>query len=198
MMQSLIFRSAILALCTGALLAQELQPAGISPEQAAAMARAQPGPAHAALAKLAGEWTTLTKFSPAPGAPEMESTGAATLTMTLDGRFLREDWTGEMMGAPTTSSKTIGFNNGSQKYEAVWTYTMSTGMLIGIGQSSDEGKTIAFQGTFDEGPQGGGVSTLYLTLKIASADEFSWELSDAAPGAERRGPVMVTEYKRKQ
>jgi hypothetical protein len=196
-MRTILIRTALLALCNAALLAQP-QPEGISPEQAAAMARAQPGTPHAALAKLAGEWTTTTKFSPAPGAPEMESTGAATLTMTLDGRFLRDEWKGEMMGAPITSSKTIGFNNGSQKYETVWTYTMSTGMLVGIGRSSDDGKTIEFQGTFDEGPQGGGVSTLHLTLKIASNDEFSWHLSDAAPGAERRGPVMVTTYKRKK
>lgn len=170
-------------------------PGEVSPEQAA-MQAAAPSVAHAALAKLAGEWNTLTKFQPAPDAPAMESTGRSSIAMTLDGRFMHDLWKGEMMGAPVTSTKAIGFNNGTGKYEAVWTYTMSTGMLFGLGTSDDGGKTVQFQGTFDEGPQGGGVRTMYMTLRIASDNEFAWEIRDTAPGMESRGPVMTTTYTR--
>lgn len=172
-------------------------PGEVTPEQAA-MDNAAPGAAHAALAQLVGEWTTLTRFQPAPDAPSIESTGNATLTMTLDGRFMHDIWKGDMMGVPVTSTKTIGFNNATGKYETMWSYTMSTGMLFGVGTSADSGKTVQFQGSFDEGPQAGGPSSMFMTLKVVSDDEFSWEISNTAPGMEQRGPVMVTGYTRKK
>lgn len=167
-----------------------------APEQAA-MQAAQPSAPHAALAKLVGEWTTRTEFRPEPGAPAMESTGTSTISMHHGGRFMCDDSKGEMMGAPVTSHKTIGFNNGTGKYEAVWTYAMSTGMLFGLGTSDDGGKTVRLQGTFDNGPQGGGVRSMYMTLTIVSDNQFTWEIRDTAPGEESRGPVMLTTYTRK-
>ena len=58
----------------------EQKPAGappgeMSPEMQAAMQAAQPGPAHAKLAKLAGEWTSKSKLA-APGEPSEESEGS--------------------------------------------------------------------------------------------------------------------------
>jgi hypothetical protein len=102
-----------------------------------------------------------------------------------------------MMGTPVTSTKIIGFNNGSKKYETTWTYTMSTGMLVGIGESADGGKTVEFTGTFDEGPPpgGGGIQRMRMTLRIVSDDEFTWEIRDGSGAA---GPVMVTRYRRKK
>jgi hypothetical protein len=115
--------------------------------------------------------------------------------MALDGRFLHDHWTGSMMGVPAAGSKLIGFNNATGKYETTWAYTMSTGLLVGVGESTDGGGTIVFRGTFDEGPAGGGVRTMTMTFSRASPDEFTWEMKDGGANADQ-GPVMTTTYTR--
>jgi len=57
----------------------------------AQMQSAMPGPAHKQLAKRAGEYTTVTKFTAQPGATPVDSTGTAKISMILDGRFLLEE-----------------------------------------------------------------------------------------------------------
>ena len=57
-----------------------------------------PGEPHKVFASLAGSWTTQVKEWMEPGKPPMESTGTAELKMLLDGRFLYQEFTGQMMG----------------------------------------------------------------------------------------------------
>src|SRR5947207_14160766 len=70
------------------------------PDRSREMENATPAAAHARLVKLAGEYTTTTKFYMQPGAAPQETTGEARLWVTLDGRFLSEDNTGAFMGQP--------------------------------------------------------------------------------------------------
>ena len=63
---------------------------------------ATPGEPHKLFATLAGSWTTTTKEWIAPGKPPMESTGTAESNMLLDGRFLHQEFHGQMMGQPFT------------------------------------------------------------------------------------------------
>ncbi len=55
------------------------------------MQSATPGPAHKQLAKRAGEYTTVTRFTAQPSATPVDSTGTAKISMILDGRFLLEE-----------------------------------------------------------------------------------------------------------
>jgi hypothetical protein len=57
-----------------------------------------PGEPHKQFASLAGSWTTKTKEWMEPGKPPMESSGVAEMKMLLDGRFLQQELTGDMMG----------------------------------------------------------------------------------------------------
>ena len=50
-----------------------------------------PGIEHAFLATRAGDYTTTTRFRSSPDAEPDESTGTATITAILDGRFISED-----------------------------------------------------------------------------------------------------------
>ena len=61
---------------------------------------ATPGEPHKQLASLAGSWTTKTKEWMEPGKPPMESTGSVEMKTLLDGRFLQQEFTGNMMGQP--------------------------------------------------------------------------------------------------
>lgn len=59
---------------------------------------ATPGPEHALLTRLAGTWDATMKSWMDPAQPPMVSTGSSEQQMVLGGRFLRQEYTGEMMG----------------------------------------------------------------------------------------------------
>lgn len=158
------------------------------------MQNAMPGAAHSALAKLAGEYTTATKFFMQPGAPPQESTGEAKLRMTLDGRFLAEDASGPLMGQPTKSFKMLGYNNASKRYEGIWVYTLSTSIMTLNGTSSDGGKTINFAGSFDAEQSG---IKLDIVVRHTDDDHFVVELTSKTPDG-KPGPRLVTTYSRKK
>src|SRR6266852_9004741 len=61
---------------------------------------ATPGEPHKLFASLAGSWETKTKEWMEPGKPPTESTGSAEMKMLLDGRFLYQEFNGNMMGQP--------------------------------------------------------------------------------------------------
>lgn len=70
-----------------------------------------PGAAHKALAPLAGEWTVEVKSWMTPGAPPMVTKGTAKATWIMDGRFLQEEFHGEMMGKPFHGMSLMGYDN---------------------------------------------------------------------------------------
>lgn len=111
---------------------------------------AMPGPAHKHLAKRAGEYTTVTKFSVQPGAPATESTGTAKLTVIVDGRFLLEEDAGLFMGQQTNGTRVWGYDNSTKQYESAWMYTGSTGIMRLTGSSTDGGKTVNFIAVFND------------------------------------------------
>jgi hypothetical protein len=154
-----------------------------------------PGPAHQELARLAGDYQTLTRFRIAPGAPPVESSGTAKLVMILDGRFLREENAGTTMGQPYFGMRLVGYNNGSKKYEGIWTYTMSTSMMSLSGASPDGGKTIDFVATFDN--PAGVRESLQIVQRRLDDDRFVVELVGNNPDG-TPGPRLETTYTRKR
>ncbi len=170
-------------------------PAAGGPDEALMMAAMTPGPPHQKLAKLVGDWTIKTKMT-IPGGPAEESEGTAKLAMAFDGRFLHEDDAGTMMGMPFKGGKLLGYNNGSKKYEAVWVYTLGTGMLTMNGASEDGGKTIKFTATFDN--EIGVKETMNVTYKFADDDHFTVVLDGGKMPDGSPGPVMNAEYTRKK
>ena len=166
-----------------------------SDEQTKNDMHSMPGPEHANLTRLAGEYTTVTKFFMAPGAPPQESTGEAKLWMTLDGRFLSEDDSGMFFGQQMKSFRMVGYNNASKRYEAIWTYTMSTAIMTLNGTSKDGGKTITLAGSFDD--QGGVKQKLDVVMRQMDSDHLVVELSGTTPDG-KTGPLLQTTYTRKK
>ncbi|MBI1854232.1 MAG: DUF1579 domain-containing protein [Planctomycetes bacterium] len=153
-----------------------------------------PGPPHKALAKLAGEYTTATKFTMS-GAPAEETKGTATLKMILGGRFLSEENATTFMGEPTQGMHLLGYNNAGSRYEAAWLYTGSTAILNLTGTSKDDGKTISLEGSFDDGA--GGKTTLRIVLRTVDADHFVETLKSVESDG-NEGPTLETTYTRKK
>jgi hypothetical protein len=166
---------------------------GVSP--ACAQENDEPGAIHKRLAKLAGEYTTVTRFRPQPDADAQESKGKARITSVLGGRFLSEENSGTMLGQPFTGMRLIGYNNGTGKYEATWTYTGSTAQMRLVGTSKDDGKTIQWTATVDTGK--GGKMTLYVVTKHMDDDHFSYELYTKMEHG-KKGASFETTYTRKK
>jgi hypothetical protein len=159
------------------------------------MQSAEPGPIHKQLAKRAGEYTTVTRFLPAPGAPAVESKGSAKLTAIIDGRFLLEEANGIFMGQPTKGTRIWGFDNATKQYESAWMYSGSTGIMRLTGSSNDGGKTINFVASFND--ENGAKQTFDAALRLVDDDQFVVGLY--ARGADgSRGPTFDTTYTRKK
>lgn len=118
---------------------------------------ATPGEPHKQFAALAGSWTTQTKEWMEPGKPPTESSGTAELKMLLDGRFLYQEFNGQMMGQPFNGIGIDGYDNLRKKYVTVWMDSMGTGFFMMEGTASLDGKTITLKGSHPE-PGGGHMS----------------------------------------
>jgi hypothetical protein len=181
--------TAYLGLPGGPLRAKEKQP------KAAAHPSAEPGHIHKQLAKLAGRYTTLTKFWAQPGADPMESKGTARFTAILGGRFLQEKGAGTMLGQAYHSLKLWGYNTEAGRFESTWLYTGSTAQMTLTGTSKDEGKTVDYTATVD-GKKGSKMTLGVVTRRIDD-DHFVVELSMKTPDG-KKGPTMETTYTRKK
>jgi hypothetical protein len=168
------------------------KPPEMSPEEQKMMQDAMPGPIHEHMKKCVGEFTTKSKMS-GPGMPPEETVGSAKITMSLDGRFLVTEEEGTMMGMPVQSRKIAGYNNSGKQFEAVWMYTMSTGMLMMTGASDDNGKTINWTGKYKEAD---GEHTLMVTTTHIDENTFVEKLHHADGAGD--GPVMETTFTRKK
>ena len=137
------------------------------------MEMAKPGPAHAKLASLAGSWNyTMTMYED-PANP-MTSKGTCTSAMVLDGRFLKEETTGEMMGMPFVGNGLVGYNNVTNMYESTWCDNMGTGIIMGTGKETDA-STIAMDWNYID-PMTKKPTKVKTVTKIVDANKhtFTW------------------------
>jgi hypothetical protein len=113
-----------------------------------------PGTPHKALARMAGSWITKSKYTMDPEKPPMESTGTCEQKMLLGGRYLQQEYTGDMMGSTFTGINLIGYDNHTKKYVSTWIDSMSTGIYYFEGTASADGKTITQESRYDDPVKG--------------------------------------------
>jgi len=154
-----------------------------------------PGAPHKLLAGMAGSWNTKSKFWMEPDTPPMESTGTCEQKMLLGGRFLQQEYTGEMMGSPFTGIGVTGYDNHTKKYVSTWMDSMGTGILFFEGAASADGKTITQESHFDD-PLRGPMKWRSVT-KIVNENTHLFEMY----GTDKRGKeekMMEITYSRKR
>ena len=113
-----------------------------------------PGAPHRLLASLAGSWITRTRGRTEPGKPPVESTGTCEQEMILDGHYLQQKYSGDMMGTPFTGINLIGYDNHSGKYVSTWVDSMSTAIYYFEGGASADGRTITQECSYDDPVRG--------------------------------------------
>ena len=113
-----------------------------------------PGAPHKVLASMAGSWITKTKSWMEPNKPPMESTGTCEQKMLLGGRFLQQEFSGEMMGSTFTGIGVTGYDNHTKKYVSTWMDSMGTAIYFFEGTASADGKTITQESRYADPIQG--------------------------------------------
>jgi hypothetical protein len=117
---------------------------------------AVPGKPHNLLARRVGSWSTKSRHWMDIDEPPVESEGSCERKMILDGRFLQEEFTGEMMGSPFRGIGITGYDNYTKKYVMTWIDTWSTGIYRFEGSAGADGKTMTLEGRFDDPFKGPG------------------------------------------
>ena len=150
-MNGLTKRSIALALaaglCSGPALAQEGDGAPeMTAEQAqmmqAWMEAGTPGDPHERLASQTGEWSADMEMWMDPEAPPSKVTYSVKRSMELDGRVLREEWSGEWMGQSFRGIGRTGYDNITENYWSTWSDNMSTTLLMTTGGMQDDGSIV--------------------------------------------------------
>jgi hypothetical protein len=165
------------------------------PEQVERLAVAsRPGPHHAALASLEGEWdVALSNVGAGTGVAETYA-GHATLGRILGGRFLR--WDASLAFGPSIGTTTgfLGYDSRYGSYEWVMISDLSQGMEVarGTGELDTSGVLFTLEQT---DPRTGGRVRSSSRLRVLERDHFVLDqLEDGADGVERI--VRVSHYRR--
>jgi hypothetical protein len=195
------FVIALFIAATGLLCAAEQNAAPTDAGQSVDMAAQQQedmknlmkaGPEHLELAKLAGVWDVAGKcwMDPDPKKAPVETKGTATFTVIFDGRFVRQDYNGEMMGQPYIGMGMEGFDNVTRKYSFGWIDGSSTSMTKLDGISEDGGKTIEYLGQMTCPATDGTADTRWLR-KAISEDSFSFEMFMSPSGDNTKSMELI-------
>jgi hypothetical protein len=148
-----------------------------------------PGPEHKVLAQLEGNWDAKVKFYGPAGSGE--SKGVMKRKMIMGGRFLKEDFTGDMMGMKFQGMGIAGYNPAKKKYLSTWIDNMSLSIMSYEGTYDAETKTLTNVG---EDVWEGKKMKARDVLKIVSADEQTFDMYRSAGDKEFK--VMEITYTR--
>ena len=133
---------------------------------------ATPGPQHAVLAAMAGEFTLTLKSFNEPGAEPEVSTGTSTRKMILGGRYLEETVHASVMGQPFEGRGLTGYDNVTRTWWGAWIDSMSTGIMITSGSWDEEAGVGSFEGEYNDPVTGELQSSRSVIRRLPNGDEL--------------------------
>jgi hypothetical protein len=146
----------------------------------------KPGPEHALLKKLEGNWDTTMKFG------DKESKGTITYKMELGGLWLVGALESELLGQKFSGRSLDTYDPLKKKYVSLWVDNMSTGPVTMEGTFDKEKKELTMSG---EGPGMDGKPTKYKSItKLPDADTIVMTMYIG----DTKEPTFTVTYKRKK
>ena len=118
-----------------------------------------PTAVHKLLSRMEGSWDVKSICWFDSDHP-VKSSGTCEQTMVLDGRFLHQEFVGEMMGSHFRGIGYLGYDNHKGKYVSTWMDTMGSGIYYFEGSAGNDGRSINLTCSYDDPVQGPG----YLAL----------------------------------
>jgi hypothetical protein len=154
-----------------------------------------PGPAHKALEALTGNWNAEVKCWMEPGSPPQVSQGTAKAAWILRGRFLEEEFHGEMMGKPFAGRSLMGYDNTKQTFNTVWVSDMQTSIFTSEGKGTNDNKVITLEGKSSCAATGRKDIPMKTVFRVINPDKHVFEMFDGSKGENTK--TMEITYTRK-
>jgi len=140
-----------------------------------------PGEAHKRLEHFVGTWKTATRvWMAGPEAEPMVTEGRAEVEWILDGHFLMEKLSGEMMEMPFHGIGIVGYDNFKKKYQYLWVDSTSTAMFTSQGDYDESTRTFTYHGLMDEPMTGEHDKKVKYVLRIVDENTHVFVIHDPA------------------
>lgn len=157
---------------------------------------ATPGEAHQRLNDWVGSWTTETKMWMSPENPTITK-GSAEIKWVLGGRFLQQEFTGELMGQPMSGIGYTGYDNYSKKYVGFWVDNTATAVFTMEGLFDQGGKNLIMYGKMDEWMTGERDKNVKYIARYGGPERMIFEIHDLGIGEDNTKVVEIV-YTRKK
>lgn len=163
-----------------------------------------PGPNHKKLDHFVGSWNVTFKTWMDPSMPPMETKGTAEVKWVLDGCYIMEEMTAEMLmpdekmqmnKVPYKGIGFTGYDNAKNLYTSVWASNLSTELLTMSGTMQPDGKTLVAYGKMDEPMMNMFGRTVKYKTVIKDDKTHTFEIFDLAAGENHK--VIEIVYQRK-
>jgi hypothetical protein len=146
---------------------------------------AAPGPNHKLFEKMAGEHTVTGKMWMGPGTdPQAMEPGTEKCELILGGRYLRSNFSGNMMGMPFNGEGTMAYDNFKKHYMMSWLDNMGTTISSAMGDYDEATKTMTLMGKMDEpmtGEKDKDVKYVYKFPDDKTTIFEIWDMNKTAP-----------------
>jgi hypothetical protein len=157
-----------------------------------------PGTAHKMLEESVGTWDAEVKiWMKGPGGEPTISKGTSEQRMVLGGRYLQQDFKGEMMGQQFTGIGLTGYDNFKKKYVCFWIDNMGTGISTMDGVLDKDGKSCTMWGKMDEPATGQKDKKVKYVTRFVDRDTQVFETYDVTSFGDKK-PTMEITYKRRK
>lgn len=171
----------------------------MTPEQQKEMEKWQkastPNENHKLLEAFVGNWNAECAFTMAEGAPEEKSTGTMTTTSIFEGRFVKEEFTGTMMGMPFKGLGYWGYDNLAGKFVSTWMDSMGTMIMVSKGDYSSADKAWTMLADIKD-PDGVPCHSRQVT-RVVDKDKFVMEFYNTVGAKPERKEGQITFTRKK-
>jgi hypothetical protein len=159
---------------------------------------ATPGEAHKVLSAMLGSWeSNASAWMAGPDQPPTVSKGSSVNSSVLDGRFIKQEFSGDMMGMPMLGIGYTGYDNIKKEYVGVWIDNTSTAMYTLQGSLDKSGKVLTMLGTMDDPMTGERNKKVKYITTFVDADNHVFEMHDLSVKAKNQKVVEI-KYTRKK
>lgn len=111
---------------------------------------AMPGENHRLMEPMIGEWEETVVMWFAPEAPPVTMEASMTAEWILDGRWVRSEHRGTMMGQPFHGIGLDGYDSYREEYVSIWMDNMSTASMVSRGTHDPATNAVTLMGTADD------------------------------------------------
>jgi hypothetical protein len=156
-----------------------------------AEAAGAPGPNHKALEHFVGNWKCDVKCWMDPNGEPNRSNGTARVEWIMNGRFLQEEFKGQMMEKAFNGRTVLGYNNVKQVYQLTWIDDMNTATFYCEGRG--DAKTITLEGKSSCPATGRTDIPMKVVYRVQGPNQHVFEMFD---GSQDNAKTMEITYTR--